>query len=126
MPVIIEPTENEQLTKITLSGSVPLRELIKSVNAYGKAGPTRLELYDARELEGERFSAGEIDMLVDYFRKYPDRRPPGSKTAIVVSKTVDIGIARMFSILLDGVVSFRIEAFRSVGKALEWLTSAHP
>ncbi len=97
MPVTIEPTDIEDLTRVTLSGSVSLAEFIKTLNAYALRGPARLELYDLRKLEGERFSAADIDLLIDYFRRHPNRRPPDSKTAIVVSKTVDLGISRMFS-----------------------------
>lgn len=121
MPVTIEPTDIEDLTRVTLSGAVSLTEFIKAINAYGKRGPARLELYDVRELEGERFSATDIDLLTDYFRRHPDRRPANSKTAIVVAKTVDLGITRMFSLLSDDFVSFKIEAFRSVQKAMDWL-----
>lgn len=121
MPVTIEPTDIEDLTRVTLSEAVSLAEFIKALNAYAKRGPARLELYDVRKLEGERFSATDIDLLIDYFRRHPDRRPSNSKTAIVVSKTVDLGITRMFTILSDDIVSFKVEAFRSVQKAMDWL-----
>ena len=117
MPVTIETTDIADLTRITLSGAVSLEEFVKALDAYGKRGPTRLELYDVRELGGERFSAADMDRLVNYFRRHPDRRPHGSKTAILISKTVDLGITRMFSILSDGIVSFEVEAFRSVENA---------
>ena len=121
MPVTIEPTEIEDLTRVTLSGTVAFAEFLEALHTYGKSGPTRLELYDVRKLEGERFSAAEIDRLVDYFKRHPNRRPVGSKTAVVISKTVDFGLARMVSILSEGVVTFKIEAFRSVEEAMDWL-----
>lgn len=121
MPVTVAPSITGDITRITLSGAVSLGEFIEALNAYAKKGPARLELYDVRELEGERFSAADIDQLIDYFRRHPDRRPPEAKTAIVVSKTVDVGLTRMFSILSDGIVSFEIEAFRSEEEALAWL-----
>ncbi len=121
IPVTIEPTEIEDLTRVTLSGTVPFDEFIKALNTYGKAGPTRFELYDVRKLEGERFSTTDIDLLIDYFRRHPDRRPAGSKTAVVVSKTVDLGLSRMVSILSEGIVTFKIEAFRSLEDAMAWL-----
>ncbi len=121
MPVTIEPTEIEDLTRVTLSGAVTFTEFIKALDIYGKNGPARLELYDVRNLEGERFSAADIDLLIDYFRLNPNRRPAGSKTAIVISKTVDLGLSRMVSLLSEGVVNFEIEAFRSVEEAMDWL-----
>jgi hypothetical protein len=121
MPVIIEPTEIEDLTRITLFGAVTFAEFVKALDAYGANGPTRLELYDVRHLEGDRFSTDEIDMLIDYFRRHPDRRPPQSKTAVVFSQTVDLGLSRMVSILADGVANFKIEAFRTMDEAMQWL-----
>ena len=121
MPVTIEPTETADLTRVTLSGNVSLAEFIKAINAYARRGPARLELYDVRKLEGERFSAADIDLLIDYFRQHPDRRPPHSKTAVLIAKTVDLGITRMFTILSEGLVSFEIETFRSEEEARSWL-----
>jgi hypothetical protein len=121
MPVTIEPTEIEDLTRVALSGTVAFAEFLKALNTYGKKGPTRLELYDVRKLEGERFSTADIDLLVDYFRRHPKRRPAGSKTAVVIFKTVDLGLSRMVSILSEGVVTFKIEAFRSVEDVMDWL-----
>jgi len=121
MPVTIVPTEFEDLTRVTLSGTVAFAEFINALDNYGRNGPTRLELYDVLGLEGERFSTTEIDLLIDYFRLHPERRPPKSRTAIVVSKTVDLGLTRMVSILSDGIVNFEIEAFRSIPEATDWL-----
>ena len=121
MPVTIEPTEIEDLTRVTLAGAVTFAEFIKALDTYGQIGPARLELYDVCNLEGERFSAADIDLLIDYFRRNPNRRPAGSKTAVVVSRTVDLGLSRMVSILSGGVVNFKIEAFRSVADAMDWL-----
>jgi len=122
MPVIIEPTEIKDLTRIVLSGSVGFAEFIKALNAYGAKGPTRLELYDVRELSGERFSTEDIDLLIDYFRQHPDPRRSQGKTAVVISQTVDLGLSRMVAILSEGIVNFEIETFDSVAEALAWLT----
>ncbi|MCP3953365.1 MAG: hypothetical protein GY697_14280 [Desulfobacterales bacterium] len=61
------------------------------------------------------------DIVKFFFRLNPNRRPAGSKTAIVISKTVDLGLSRMVSLLSEGVVNFEIEAFRSVEEAMDWL-----
>ena len=74
-----------------------------------------------RKLEGERFSTDDLERLVDYLSSHPDRRPAGGKTAVVVSRTLDLGLARMVSLLSEGLVSFKIEAFRSVEDAMDWL-----
>jgi hypothetical protein len=121
MPVTIDSTEFEDLTRITLAGKVTLPEFVKALTSYAQNGPTRLEIYDVSRLDEDRFSTAEIDTLVDYLRAAPDRRPPNSKTAIIAAKTVDIGITRMISILSEGSISFKLEAFRSIEEAMDWL-----
>ena len=121
MPIKIEPTDNEELTRITLIGTVTVHELLEALDAYGRRGTTRLEIYDISELDGDRFSTGDIDILVDYLTGL-DRRPANGKTAIVAARTVDIGITRMISMLSSGEVSYQIEAFRNVKEAMDWLS----
>lgn len=121
MPVKVELTEIEELTRITLSGRVTLPEFLKALSAYARNGTTRLEIYDVARLDGNRFSSKEIDALVDYLTSAPIRRPTGSKTAIVAAKTVDIGLTRMIAILSEGAVPYELEAFRSMEEAMDWL-----
>lgn len=121
MPVTVENSDIDELTRITLTGEVSFPDFIQALNAYGAGGPTRLELYDVRGLEGERFSNADIDLLIDYFRRHPNRRPAQGKTAIVLSQTVDLGLTRMVSLLSDGIVNFEIEAFESISEAMDWL-----
>ena len=100
-----------------------LAELMEALDRYGRGGPTRLELYDLRNLTGERLSSADIHALIDVFRKYPEIRPPESKTAVLVASDIDFGIGRMVSMLSDGQVPFKIDVFRSREKALNWLRS---
>ena len=93
---------------------------MEALDEYGRRGTTRLEIYDINELDGERFSTGDIDILVNYLTGL-DRRPPGGRTAIVAARAVDIGITRMISMLSAGEVSYRIEAFHTLEEAMAWL-----
>ncbi|WP_319406812.1 STAS/SEC14 domain-containing protein [uncultured Desulfosarcina sp.] len=121
MPVTIDRNDPDELTTFSLSGKVKLPELVGALERYGRSGPTRYELYDLGELTGERLSSADIRSLIDFFRKYPNIRPPESKTAILVASDIDFGIGRMISILSDGQVPFKIEVFRSLDQALNWL-----
>ena len=49
--VLIDATEIEDLTRITLAGKVTLPELIGVLDSYARTGPTRLEIYDIEHLE---------------------------------------------------------------------------
>ena len=121
MPVIFEIDRVKDLTKFTLQGQVTLSELIDAVNAYGKSGVTLNELYDIRQLAGERITSSDIDAVVKYLHKYAVVRPVNSKTAVLVVEALDYGISRMIQNLTEGAVPFEIEVFKSLEQALAWL-----
>ena len=123
MPITIEKSDSDALTTVAVSGKMMLAELIEALDRYGRGGPTRLELYDLRNLTGERLSSADIHALIDFFRKYPKIRPPESKTAVLVASDIDFGIGRMVSMISDGQVPFEIDVFRSLDQALNWLRS---
>jgi hypothetical protein len=115
----IYPSSN--LTVFTLSGQVSFAELTDALGRYGEEGPTMNELYDIRELQGRRLSKAEIERLVGYVNRYAHRRRTISKTAIVIKEDIDFGISRMIAMLSEGSVPYRIDVFRSMEKAMEWL-----
>lgn len=121
MTVAIDRNVPDELTTFTVSGKVTLPELIQALDRYGCSGPTRYELYNLCELKGERLSSADIRSLIDFFQKYPNIRPPESKTAILVASDIDFGIGRMISMISEGQVSFNVEVFRSLENALNWL-----
>jgi hypothetical protein len=121
MPVTIDRNDPDALSTFTVSGKITLPELIGVLDRYGRSGPTRYELYDLRELTGERLSSADIRSLIDFFEKYPNIRPPESKTAILVASDIDFGIGRMISMISDGQLPFAIEVFRSLDNAKSWL-----
>lgn len=121
MPINFSIDRTKDLTVFNFSSEVTITEFIATLNDYGKQKPTRLELYDVRGLSGERFTTKNIQGLADFLRKHADKRPSESKTVIVVSETIDYGLSRMISMLTDGQVPYRIEVFRSVEEANQWL-----
>ena len=122
MPIEITGDPARDLTVFTVTGAVRLADLTASLADYGLRGPTRNEIYDIRQLSGERLTADEIGELADYFQRYAsDRRPPGSRTAIVVARDIDYGISRMIALMSDGRVPFEVEVFRSPEAAEAWI-----
>ena len=121
MPVTFEIDRAREFTLFTLEGEVTLTELIDAVNAYGKSGVTLNELYDIRQLAGERITSSEIDAVVKYLHKYAGVRPEKSKTAVLVVEALDYGLSRMIQTLTEGTVPFKIEVFKSMELALAWL-----
>lgn len=122
MPIEIKTEPTQDLTVFTLAGTVRLAELTSVLNTYGDDGPTQNEIYDIRALCGERLSADEINLLADYFKHFvPARRPAGSRTAIVVANDVDYGIARMIALMTEDQVPFKVEIFRAIEAARDWI-----
>ena len=121
MPIDYKIDRAKDFTTFTFQGEVTLSEMIEAMNSYGKSGVTLHELYDVRQLEGERISNEDIDVVVLYFCQYGRVRPEDSKTAVLVTEVLDYGISRMIQTLTEGKVSFRIEIFKSLEDALAWL-----
>ena len=121
MPIRFETNPDRELTTLTLTGQLTLDEMIEGLQEYGESGPTRLELYDARGLEGERISTEEVDKLVAYFQKFPDVRGARSRTAVLVNTNLDFGLTRMVALLTESRVSFEVNVFKTMEDAKAWL-----
>ena len=124
MPITFNIDRSKNLTTFNLSGEVTFQEFMKILNAYGKRGATIKELYDARSIEGKRLSNDEMNMLAEYLAKYSDKRASGSKTAIVVSESLDYGLSRMITILTEDTTTYDIEVFRDIAEAYKWLENS--
>ena len=121
MTITFEKDPSLDLTTFTLSGEMTLDELLTALASYGKDGPTLYELYDAREMAGQRPSFDEMNNLAGYLSRFSKKRPSGSKTAIVVNQDVDFGLSRMISILTETTTVFDIQVFRKLEEARAWL-----
>ncbi|WP_319409485.1 hypothetical protein [uncultured Desulfosarcina sp.] len=121
MPIKYTVDRTQNLTVFDLTGEVPFSELIDAIDEYGKNDPTLYEIYDTREIGGNRLTTAEIQKLAVYLKSHADRRPLGSKTAVVVNNEIDFGLSRMISSLTDQEVPYKIEVFRTMNKAHQWL-----
>ena len=121
MPITFIIDRSKNLTTFTMTGEVFFHEFMQILNAYGKQGPTLQEVYDARSIEGKRPTTDQMNMLAEYLTKYSDKRASGSKTAIVVSESIDFGLSRMLSLLTDDNTTYDIEVFRNIAEAYQWL-----
>ena len=121
MPIKYTIDRTQNLTIFNLTGEVTLSDLIDTIDTYGKSDPTFYEIYDAREIDGDRLTTAEIQKLAVFLKKHPNRRALGSKTAVVVSNDIDFGLSRMISSLTDQEVPYKIEVFRTMDMAHQWL-----
>ncbi len=123
MPIVCQINRSKDLTVFTWTGQVMFSELTDFLNTYGKAGPALHEIYDIRELAGERLSTVEIERIVGYCNRFGSNRPEDSKTAVVVREDIDFSISKTIAllILIDGVVPYQINVFRVMDEAIRWL-----
>ena len=121
MPIKFAIDRDRNLTTFTLQGQVTLSEMLAALNSYGESGVTLNELYDVRNLAGERISTEDIEAVVNYFKAYGGARPESSKTAVLVAEALDYGLSRMIQLLTEGNVPFRINVFKTVEDAIAWL-----
>ena len=119
MPIQFSIDRTKDLTVFTLTGEVSFADLLRTLNEYGKNKPTRFELYDARQINGERLTSDQMQNLSGYLSQYANTRPAESKTVIVVSQTIDFGLSRMVSLLTDGQVPYTIEVCNTLEEAYE-------
>ena len=121
MPISFNIDRNRDLTILIFSGEVTLTEFINTLHTYIDNKPTTYEIYDLRDLSGDRFSADEIKELARFLSKSVPKRPSGGKTAVIVDRDIDFGLSRMISMMMDQLVQYQIEVFRSVDDAYAWL-----
>lgn len=123
MSIVYQISRSRDITVFTLTGEVTFSELTDSLREYGEDGPTLLELYDLRELTGERLSQTDIDRLVEFLNQSASYRPNNSKTAVVVEEDIDFGISKTVALLtlIDGVVPYQVNVFRVMNEAERWL-----
>lgn len=120
MPINYSIDRTQNLTVFNLTGEVTLSGLIDTIDTYGKSDPTLFEIYDAREIGGDRFTSAEMQKLAVYLKSHADRRALGSKTAVVVNNDIDFGLSRMILSLTDQEVPYKIEVFRTMDMAHQW------
>ena len=77
MPIAFKSDTRSDLTVFRLTGEVRLKDLLRTISAYVKAGFTRFELYDLTTHDGTPFSVEDINRIADFISsragKLPDR-----------------------------------------------------
>jgi hypothetical protein len=80
-------------------------------------------LSDYREAEAKPLSAEDIRAMSAYYASLQERLGPG-KSALVVSDSLEYGIARMWISLTEMKVSRELRVFHSISEAERWLREA--
>ena len=122
MPVAYLPDETRQRVIITLTGEVPVDQLIAMLSVQIRDGTwTWSALYDGTKRMGA-FASAEIHRLAEAANELANRHGPRGPVAIVRPTDAGYGTARMFSMLsLRHAVA--VEVFRDLASAESWLDS---
>jgi hypothetical protein len=108
----------------TASGELTFDELRATLQALYSSPDFRPEqhvLWDLREAVLTRFSLAEVRDIADLVAEHRGTADP-ARAALVVSRDVDYGMARMFEQVLAGGSETNVRVFRDLQEAMAWIT----
>jgi len=105
------------------TGAFTLDELESELrDAYSRPDyrPEGNSLCDLRKAGAVTFTGEEIQRIVETVLKHRGA-PPGARTAIVVTRDLSFGLARMFAHQLEAKSHSDVMVFRDMDEAAAWL-----
>jgi hypothetical protein len=122
MSITFEIDRQRDFTMFKGHGKLSVDDFLQTFQAYSRAGPTKLELYDFLEVDKSTLTGEEIRTLAMMGASKSTERIPGSKTALVASSNADYGLSRMYQLLgeFEGV-PWDVEVCRTIEDAYTWL-----
>jgi len=120
---IIETIVDSQgdLSVFTVNGELTADEIIERVEEYYTKHPTKLVLWIMGDVDLSAITREEIERIIQIAKKNTGKRKEG-KTAIVGSKDVEYGLARMYEAYTGFEnLPYEYKIFKDVDEAKEWL-----
>ena len=77
-------------------------------------------LWDLQEADFSSISNEDVRSLMEYVGKQWGKGGK-SKAALVVSHDLDYGLSRMYQSMMEGATSSKIDIFRDINEAKEWI-----
>ena len=120
---IIETIVDSQgdLSVFTVNGELSADEIIERVEEYYTKHPTKLVLWIMGDVDLSAITREGIERIIQTAKKNAGKRKEG-KTAIVGSKDIEYGLARMYE-AYTGLenLPYEYKIFKNVDEAKEWL-----
>ena len=111
----------KDLTTFTVEGCVQVNDLIQGVENFYQGEYTLNVLVDLSLADLSGIEGPQVEQLSFTSRKYAHLRT-GGKTAIVVSRTIDFGMSRMFEMHAETKnLPLRYHVFYDIKEAWGWL-----
>jgi hypothetical protein len=110
-----------RLTVYTATGPMTVDDVSNTVTTCLTDNPTLLAIWDIKEASFSDVTADDLRKVVIRARPLADSRA-GGKTAIICSRGVDYGLARLFQIYAELYEApIDIQVFDSRDAAMNWL-----
>lgn len=127
MPITFTIDRERDFALFSGTGTLDVDDFLTTFDAYSKAGPVTLELYDFREVMGTNLSGEQIRTLAMVGASKSMERLAGSKTALLVTSATDYGLSRMYQLLGEfESVPWDVSIFREPDEAYAWLGLSNP
>ena len=109
------------LSVFTVNGKLTADEIIERVEEYYITHPTKLVLWIMGDVDLSAITREGIERIIQTAKKNTGKRKEG-KTAIVGSKDIEYGLARMYEAYTGFEnLPYEYKIFKDVDEAKEWL-----
>ena len=120
---VIEKVVDSQndLSVFTVNGELTADEIIEQVEEYYTQHPTKLVLWIMGDVDLSAVTGAGIEKIIQTAKKHTGKREEG-KTAIVGSRDIEYGLARMYEAYTGFEnLPYEYKIFKDVDEAKEWL-----
>lgn len=107
----------------TITGIISTGEIMKHLrNFYSSPdySPAMNSLWDLRDADFSEVKPHEIRTLMEMVKGHWGQNG-SARSALLVTKDLDFGLARMYEMLMDGGTAGSVMVFRDHDEAVEWL-----
>jgi hypothetical protein len=109
------------LSVFTVNGELTTDKVIERVEEYYTKHPTKLVLWIMGDVDLSAITSEGIERIIQIAKKNTGKRKEG-KTAIVGSKDIEYGLARMYEAYTGFEnLPYEYKIFKDVDEAKEWL-----
>ena len=123
MEISTEINKEKNIRYHIVSGAIDVNELIKYLKGIYDASDFNSEMsvfWNLQKADSSAVSSKDVDILSEYVGRQWGKGGK-SKAALVVSNDLDYGMSRMYQIMMEGPTHSKIQVFRDINEAEEWL-----
>ena len=120
MPIEIETDNDSQLTRFKVTGEATFEEGLSANRTFYEGSPTKNVLWDFSGASLDKITSDQFRQIVDSVKHLTGKRRNG-KTAFLVSRDLEFGIARMLQVFTEiNEPPFNVQVFKSMDEVTRW------